>query len=403
MTEVGYGLDGCVYNPGFCKTTHKHPERNYISKVMRQGREKAELEAMRYDNLNLSALDPEMNYFISDPELCALSQMDSFKFEMARKEQQCKEIIKPYYAVNYVDGGQDLFVIISSIYDLYELGDFLPLTKWNEYLHAFKNIFEGIKILNENGIYHLDVKPDNIVFDTSSNPPKFKLIDFGLSHTKANPPTKTVGSFKFIPPEMYMLPNKNLGLMDTKSQYNYFFYTVNASDKIYLLKKPSVSYYESLTFEQKYEKADIWALGMTLIELYNTMVECPNYTDEELIVYGDIGQLAYSMIDPFVETRITTEDALIEYNRILSNIDVHFAMQNQAQQQAQQNQQVTPIQSRKRNYNTSNGEPSAKKSKTNNLKYSSSISGGKRKKITRKKRFLKKYKKTKRSYKKIRI
>ena len=58
--------------------------------------------------------------------------------------------VKPYYAVNYVDGGQDLFVIISSIYDLYELGDFLPLTKWNEYLHAFKNIFEGIKLLNEN-------------------------------------------------------------------------------------------------------------------------------------------------------------------------------------------------------------------------------------------------------------
>jgi serine/threonine protein kinase len=372
-TEIGFGLDGCVYKPGFCKSTHKYPKREYISKVMKQGREKAELESLRYLNLNLSALDPEMNYFISDPELCALSQSDSFNFEMARNEQECKDIEKPYYAVNYIDGGEDLFIILSGIYSMYENGDYLPLPEWNDFLFAFKNIFEGIKLLNENGIYHMDIKPDNIVYDSSSNPAKFKLIDFGLSRTRANPPINTVGTVKYIPPEMYMFPNKNLGLMDIKSQYNYFFNEVNQAGEIYISDKPSIAYYTELSDEQKYEKADVWALGMTLIDLYNGMIECPNFTDKELEIYGDIPLLAKKMIDPYVHSRITIRNALIEYNKIIFKIDNYFyemqqAEQGQAEQgqaeQGQAEQQARQVQARQRNRSITNDKPSAKKFKS---------------------------------------
>jgi hypothetical protein len=149
MTEIGYGLDGCVYKPGFCKTTHKYPERDYISKVMKKGKAKAESEMSNYINLNLLALDPTMKYFISNPELCELSQSDSFKFEMARKEVECKYIPKPYYAVNYIDGGEDLYVILNGIYTMYENNDYLPLVEWNNLFFGLYNIFEGIELLNK--------------------------------------------------------------------------------------------------------------------------------------------------------------------------------------------------------------------------------------------------------------
>ena len=342
MTEIGYGLDGCVYKPGFCKTTHKYPERDYISKVMKKGRAKAESEITNYIHLNLIALDPEMKYFISNPELCELSQSDSFKFEMARKELECKNIQKPYYAANYIDGGEDLYVILDSIYTMYENNDYLPLIEWNNLFFALYNIFEGIQLLNKNGIYHMDVKPDNIVYDTSSNPPQFKLIDFGLTRTKANPPTKTMGTLKYTPPEMYMFPSSKLP--NTRAQYDYFFNEVTRSGEIILRDKPNIDYYNYLPDEKKYEKADVWALGMTLIDLYNAMVECPKFTDEELAVYSDIKQLAYAMIDPYVHSRITIKNAVIEYHKIISKIDTHFFEMQKLQQEEHQEQQEEQVQ-----------------------------------------------------------
>jgi serine/threonine protein kinase len=413
MTEIGYGLDGCVYKPGFCKTTHKYPERDYISKVMKKGKAKAESEMMLYINLNLLTLDPDMKYFISNPELCELSQSDSFKFEMARKEVECKHIPKPYYAVNYIDGGEDLFVILSGIYTMYENNDYLPLVEWNNLFFGLYNIFEGIELLNKNGIYHMDVKPDNIVYDTSSDPPQFKLIDFGLSRTKANPPTKTIGSFKYTPPEMYMFPSSKLP--NTRAQYDYFFNEVNRSGEILLRDKPNIGYYNDLPDEKKYEKADVWALGMTLIDLYNAMVECPKFTDEELEIYSDIEQLAYAMIDPYIHSRITIKNAVIEYRKIITKIDTHFFEMQQAEQAAQMQakqaqakqaqakqaqvekedqSQVKPeeqpqvIPARQRNRNITFEEPGAKRFK--------SINGGKKK---TKRNGLKKVKKAKKSKK----
>lgn len=318
--EIGYGLEGCVYKPGFCKSNHKHPERGYISKVFKTGKNKVDAEIQRYASLNLSAIDPEMKYFISEPEVCDLDPTDSSSFETARKETDCKHIPKAYYALNYIDGGQDLFVILSQIYDMYEVGQFLPLTKWNEYLYAFKNVFEGIKLLNENGIYHMDVKPDNIVFDNFHDPPLFKLIDFGLSHTDANPPIKTLGSFKYIPPEMYMFPRP--GLPDTYSQYYYFFNNKNASGETTILEQPMVEYYEHLTDEEKYTKADVWALGMTLLDIHNIINGSPNYTEKELDIYNGLVTLAHKMIDPYVESRITIAEALNEYNTFLTTLRV---------------------------------------------------------------------------------
>lgn len=58
-----------------------------------------------------------------------------------------------------------------------------PVLLFEEFLHIFQCINDGLLILQQNfQCSHLDIKPGNIVFQKPSNPedfPKFKLIDYG--------------------------------------------------------------------------------------------------------------------------------------------------------------------------------------------------------------------------------
>ena len=273
VEEIGYGRDGCVYQPGFCR--NKSSSRRYISKVMIKGIHKAEKEMDKYRRLNLSKLDPKMEYFISEPELCELDATDSRGFEAARRDQDCKLIRPPYVALNYINGGTDLHVILGGIRDSYDSRNPLPLNKWNDYFFALKNIFVGLQLLHENGIYHMDVKPDNIVYDETEDPPQFKLIDFGLSCTESTPPKTIIGSEGYIPPEMYDEP-------------------------------------------MKYKKADIWALGTTLMDFYSILMEGP-YGD--IKIYKDIKNLAELMTDDY-RHRINIDESLHAYILFLLNLDM---------------------------------------------------------------------------------
>jgi serine/threonine protein kinase len=266
VEEIGYGRDGCVYEPGFCR--NKSSSHRYISKVMVRGRGKADREMDKYRQLDLSNLDPKMEYFISKPKLCELDATDSRLFESARRDQDCRLIRPPYVALNYINGGTDLHVILGDIRDSYDSDNHLPLDKWNDYFFALKNIFVGLQLLHENGIYHMDVKPDNIVYDATQDPPQFKLIDFGLSCTEATPPKTTIGSEGYIPPEMYNNPSK-------------------------------------------YKKADIWALGTMLMDIYSILMEGP-YDKKTLTVYKDIENLSKIMTDNYNE-RINIDEALDAY------------------------------------------------------------------------------------------
>ena len=43
-----------------------------------------------------------------------------------------------------------------------------------------RQICEGLQHMHENNIVHLDLKPENIMFETKSSP-NVKLVDFGLA------------------------------------------------------------------------------------------------------------------------------------------------------------------------------------------------------------------------------
>lgn len=137
--------------------------------------------------------------------------MDSFLNEIAIMSQiSHKYIVKLLDSVitgHYIapDGTEtfDVRYLLLEFIPNGTLFDYVTITGYFEEVEAryfFQQIIQAVAYLNENGIYHRDLKLDNIMMDSNFN---VKIGDFGLSTTKAT--TKTItGTKSFMAPEMIM-------------------------------------------------------------------------------------------------------------------------------------------------------------------------------------------------------
>ncbi|QLL33352.1 hypothetical protein HG536_0E02630 [Torulaspora globosa] len=110
-----------------------------------------------------------------------------------------------YIILEYCSGG-----------DLYEAikGDLIP-RKTREITHILTQIIEAIQYVHSKGIYHRDVKPENILisnlFDWT-----IKLSDWGLATTHPTSLDRSVGSERYMAPELF---ESNLDLAERKEPY----------------------------------------------------------------------------------------------------------------------------------------------------------------------------------------
>lgn len=88
-----------------------------------------------------------------------------------------------------------------SLYDfMAERNDCLSM---DEARYVYKQVLVCLIILQEQaGIYHLDIKEENILIDPNTY--SIKLIDFGVSRTSPVPKDRIVGSKEFYSPEIYL-------------------------------------------------------------------------------------------------------------------------------------------------------------------------------------------------------
>ncbi|NGX41783.1 MAG: Serine/threonine-protein kinase PknH [Chlamydiae bacterium] len=91
-----------------------------------------------------------------------------------------------------------------------------------------KNLLTGLNTLHRRGIYHLDIKPDNLVFTQDGTG---YITDFGCARASSTPqiPSKAIGDTRYYSPERLQARR------------------------------------EKTTFDG--EKADIWAAGLTLLQI----------------------------------------------------------------------------------------------------------------------------------------
>ena len=120
-------------------------------------------------------------YVIPDEEEYILDPNDNFYkklTELLLKNNLDTSILNSSLHCHYVDyaGDKDLLDTLNDI----EVNS--KVCYWNSYnkiLKLIKSIMLGLKYLHYNKIAHLDIKPENIMINTSLN--EYKIIDFGFS------------------------------------------------------------------------------------------------------------------------------------------------------------------------------------------------------------------------------
>lgn len=158
---LGSGTYGCVYRPPLCSTPSMEEDHTYVGKVAVPSQVNTELEVA--DRLRESSIDWEIYFGILTGDSCPVEVTDSIR-------SACPP-------VKGVKAGQEIRSFPSEY-----LG--VPLNRYDgpitmQWLwHSFTHLLVGIDLLHSIDIYHMDIKPPNIVVDDTET---CRLIDFGIA------------------------------------------------------------------------------------------------------------------------------------------------------------------------------------------------------------------------------
>lgn len=311
MPFISSGSYGCIFKP-YVKCSNKNPKltnKNIIGKIFEN---KDDSDSEHKIALLINKIDPLHKFTLPFYGDC-----DVNKFSKSNAVDKCEhidlDVEDTYRQLLYQYGGIDLL-------NYMEKNKPTP-QKLKKLLNAMKVLIEGVVLLNEKSYSHLDIKPDNIVFDGK----KLYLIDFGML-------TKTSQIYKlnfildhdypFFPPEFKSSVHKQYNNFYTRFYENFNFRIVLAGKQINLedTLKNFIKYTEEeqnkdlqslFKNKRKYTKyVDIYALGIVLALLLNWS----NSKNE------DLKKLVKQMVCFDAKKRISGKDLLDKYNYILENL-----------------------------------------------------------------------------------
>jgi serine/threonine protein kinase len=328
--KIGKGADGIVtkgkncYIKGKLKITDKN---KYVSKYFKSYTDLM-IEYDNYNKLNLKAIDPTQKFFIGIPEICQLKP----NINNTNTNTNTNTLV-----INYLYGGKNLSDYLKNYISLTEEKVIKYIKK---FLFAFTNIIEGINLLHQNHIFHLDIKSDNIVYNDNDN--IMRLIDFGHSKN-INENIGIVDARKFI--DEIIIDSNHRGLHMTSTYCPPEFFCSSQSIKVepfihdytftkrkstkkrkkhssIKTKKKSGSFIIKSNNVKKniYDMGsfDMWSLGIVLIDIINFISEYEFFTEFNIPKLAKIiDQL--TIIDP--NNRINSETALSLYKTYIETIE----------------------------------------------------------------------------------
>jgi serine/threonine protein kinase len=375
------GSSGCVIYPGLACQTNKclksdpmQCEKPIATKIFftPESYEK-EIKIYNANDQQLKKLDPNEDFFLSSYQQCndvkdeniqeyncekdaddkneselleynpELTTEENFLIQLQHdlnKENQeasnsSKSLFKSsndsFRAINFTYLGEDMEKIIKN----------LQVATIHDLLVSVENIFQGLKLLNENEIYHCDLKPRNIVLDGT----KFKIIDFGLSifettdfilkmHSRNNVIINEMAfTAGFISPEFYYhkqkqpigfgFDNPDMRIVGNEIQFDLNLYTGIKSQKM------NIAYYEGLDMcaHSTYFKNDIWSLGYILKVILTKILNLMELKKEKDAISLNLIKIVTELCNVIekililnVAKRPTPKEALDIYTQFLETI-----------------------------------------------------------------------------------
>jgi serine/threonine protein kinase len=177
---IGEGAYGCVHKPSLLCKNKNISYKNKISKIMLSKEAVKELKEYAL----ISRIDKNNEYYVGMPTTCSVKNTT----QAIKAVNKCKNIKKKYFRRGTVkqglskmsllvmsDGGKDLKAMGSYFDKLSDTSD--TVKKVKEFWVEIHRLFRGLLTFQKYGIVHHDVKPQNLVYNISTN--RVNYIDFG--------------------------------------------------------------------------------------------------------------------------------------------------------------------------------------------------------------------------------
>jgi hypothetical protein len=317
---VSSGSYACTFSPPVAcdeKKKGKTDSKEYVGKVFERrddGHDEQRIQKV------IDHIDPKHTFTIPLVSTCSVSKFS--------KQDQAGRCELPYdekgerFQIVYRHGGKDLFYVSVGY------GKKGPVSSRNMFIKVFKMLrplLVGLKGMNAKGWYHLDIKPANILYNGN----KLHLIDFGLARqntaiysTEPAYLDMLAYDYPYYPPEFKMYcylqeMDKLPSLESFKRSVAKNFRYVHVRDKGVLgselkgfLKKVQTKDFASLKSPLA-TKADVYGLGVTILELHDYLVENDNEFTKSIFQWSNL----LANANPYDRADWTT--AIRHYDRIL--------------------------------------------------------------------------------------
>lgn len=329
MPFIASGSYGCIFQPAVSCTypTKKSFKNNIVSKIFSDN-----------DNFNeekiiqkkIELIDPEHKFTIPFLGNCEIT-----KFKNSNAADKCEHVdlknTSKYNQLLYKYGGDDIDQLITT-----KKG---TIIKFKKILVLLQPVIHGIKKLLDKNYVHLDIKPDNMLYNNKS----VYLIDFGLmSYRKDIFQYKHIleHNYPYYPPEfkMYIYKNKSFNkfLVRFMENFSYKFKINDNKTDIYSIIKYNIDYTKDLQetdfinlnklsiqdLQSYTDKIDIYSLGIVLLLLYSWsgFIESKSKNKKNNIIKEKIKSIIRSMIRFNPQARINIVDLIKDYDDLISII-----------------------------------------------------------------------------------
>jgi serine/threonine protein kinase len=331
---ISSGSYGCVNSPPLqCQDDKDRNKKYYRGSVGKYFGDTTYANDEYHIQEIVKKVDPKYTWTLPLLKKCTISHPKKVD-EADKCEYYNEDDDKKYMQLIYKKGGVDLLHLLDSYF-----GKSVK-AKRDIFIKIFKllkPILYGLKALNEEGYCHLDIKPENILFDGK----RLSVIDFGLL-SKSDKifvdgnEKYLLFDYPFYPPEFklygsYLLkkgkiPNlvtfKSLWMktMERDTKGKSVRYDLNMQIERYykLLAYNTINFTKPRKVEEEFlkyvNKIDIYSLGITLYDMYSYLV-----LEDNLVTYS-IKIFILEMINLNPYERMNWENILKEYEKLINLI-----------------------------------------------------------------------------------